>query len=292
MAVITTVNTVIDTTATATTATATTATATTATATTATATTATATTATAFDTLASITNRTVDEIKDLVSKHMAIYPKLDNKKISIKNTFEPATIDDFKSANVTDDRIEKFNISKCIDVYNTYDFSDYVLLGFTVELKRNTEKSGLYMLVCESESFNTCITLDRYSSADENKDFSYNHILRFRPLTKQKNALIENGIALKICDIDVWNNFKNKCYYHTSKGYIKASAGESFEMFCTEYFRTNDKHWTKDNNDFTNSHDIISDNIGYNIKFEKGQLAQILKLESVSGLDLASEINK
>ena len=272
MAVITTVNTVIDTTATATTAT--------------------ATTATAFDTLASITNRTVDEIKDLVSKHMAIYPKLDNKKISIKNTFEPATIDDFKSANVTDDRIEKFNISKCIDVYNTYDFSDYVLLGFTVELKRNTEKSGLYMLVCESESFNTCITLDRYSSADENKDFSYNHILRFRPLTKQKNALIENGIALKICDIDVWNNFKNKCYYHTSKGYIKASAGESFEMFCTEYFRTNDKHWTKDNNDFTNSHDIISDNIGYNIKFEKGQLAQILKLESVSGLDLASEINK
>lgn len=248
----------------------------------------------AIVTLATLTNRTPAEVADSVKNHLAIYPKLHNVKHTIKSVIdETVTIDDFKEYDITDDRIKKFNLTKCIETYNEYNYSNYMLLGFTRDLKKNPELNGLYMFVCESSDFMNFITLDRYSGEKKDESFSYNHVLRYYPLKAHKQKLIENGLAIKICDIATWKNFTDKSYYYTKKsGYRKATLGESFEMFCTEYFDTTDKHWTKDNNDFSTHHDIVSHNIGYNIKFEKGTLCQILKLENLSGLHLAEEINK
>ena len=127
----------------------------------------TATYAPAVVALANLTNRTPAEVADSVKNHLAIYPKLDNTKRTIKSVIdETVTIDDFKEYDITDDRINKFNLTKCIETYNEYNYSNYMLLGFTRDLKKNPELNGLYMFVCESSDFMNFITLDRYSECD------------------------------------------------------------------------------------------------------------------------------
>lgn len=81
--------------------------------------------------------------------------------------------------------------------------------------------------------------------------------LRYKPTKKQKETLINAGIARPICSTD---------YFNGQVVNSKYNRGEIFEKMVTERAG---QEWKKDNRKFTESGDLEVNGRTYQVKFEK-----------------------
>lgn len=132
--------------------------------------------------------------------------------------------------------------NKMLEQYEQLSYTNKYIFGFS-------EKNVIYCVITNEKVLPLVCTLDKASRGQ-------GYALRFKPTNAQKNLLKMENI-FPLCSVDFFNSIANSSKYNK---------GEIFEKLVTEYFG---QEWTKDNIPFTESGDIIINNIHYQIKFEK-----------------------
>lgn len=140
-----------------------------------------------------------------------------------------------------------------IDRYNAISFTHHYIFGFTY-------KGNVYACKATSEVLPYVLTLDKAGRGAGNA-------IRFKPNTSQKLLLLKNSEV--ICSVKFFEELTAESKYNR---------GEIFEKIITE---NAGQVWKKDNIKFTEAPDVIINNIGYQIKFEKATFVNEKSLASL-----------